>query len=374
MAGVGLLEILRGGFKDFDEFVADDFALLLGVGDAFEFCEKLLRGIHRFHADAELAGEEFFHGGALVGAQEAVVHKDAGQAVADGFVQECRCDGGVHAAAQAEDDASIADLLLDFAAGAIDEGFHRPIGFAAADAVHKVGQNLAAAWCVDHFGMELQAVDVALGVADDRVWRVFGFSKRTEAGGEFGDFVAVAVPDIQCCRKFVEEGAFRVAFEFSRAVFAFGRALDLAAESVGDELHAVADAEHGDAEIVDFAVHLRRLGRVNARWTAREDDSRGLQLGDGGRFGVVRNDLRVDLTFPNAAGDDLCVLGTEIQNEDFISGGLLRHGVLLSEFGAEVVGEGVVWHDFSTALDSLLELLSDILRGLFGNRATAQEE
>jgi hypothetical protein len=89
---------------------------------------------------------------------------------------------------------------------------------------------------------------------------------------------------------------------------------------------------------------------------------------------VVRDDLRVDLTFPNAAGDDLCVLGTEIQNEDFISGGLLRHGVSLSVVWAEVVREGMVWHDFSTALDSLLELLSDILRGLFGNRATAQEE
>ena len=39
-------------------------------------------------------------GNALALAKQAVVHENAGQAVADGFVEECRCDGGVHAAAQ----------------------------------------------------------------------------------------------------------------------------------------------------------------------------------------------------------------------------------------------------------------------------------
>jgi len=222
MAGICLLEIFGGSFEDFDEFVTDDFAFFLGVGDAFKFCKKLFGGIHRFHADAELSGEEFFHSRAFVGAEEAVIHENACQAVTDGFVQECCGYGGVHAAAQTEDDASIADLLLDFSTGAIDEGFHRPVGFAAADAVDKVCENLAAAWCVDDFGMELKAVDVALGVTDYGMRGVFCFAKWTKACRELGDFVPVAVPDIQRRGKLLEEGALGIAFELAGAVFAFG--------------------------------------------------------------------------------------------------------------------------------------------------------
>ena len=93
----------------------------------------------------------------------------------------------------------------------------------------KIRENLASAWCVDDFGMELQAVDIALGVADDGMRGVFRFSERTEACRELGDFVPVAVPDIQRCGKLVEEGALGVSFEFAGTVFAFGRPFDLAA-------------------------------------------------------------------------------------------------------------------------------------------------
>ena len=42
---------------------------------------------------------------------------------------------------------------------------------------------------------------------------------------------------------------------------------------MGDELHAVADAEHRHTEIIYFAIYLWSLGRVNAGRTARENDA-----------------------------------------------------------------------------------------------------
>jgi len=75
-----------------------------------------------------------------------------------------------------------------------------------------------------------------------------------------------------------------------------------------DKLHAVADAENRHTEIVDFAIHLRSLGCVNAGWTARENDARWLQLRNGRSLGVIGNNLGVNLALPHAAGDDLGVL------------------------------------------------------------------
>ena len=322
VAGIGFFQIARGFFEDLDELVADDLALALGVGDAFEFFQKLLGGIHCFHPDAELSGEKFFHRRRFVGAEESVVYKDAGEAVANGFVEQDGGDGGIHAAAEAEDHAAFADLLADFAAGAVDERFHRPVRCAAADAVDEVGDDFLAAWRVDDLGVELQPVDVALGVADDGVGGVFGFSERAEAGGELGDFVAVAVPDFQLGGELVEEGALWVALELAGAVFAGGGTLDLATETVGDELHAIANAENRDAEVVDFFVHLRSLRRINAGRAARENDAGRAEFFDLRGFGAEGEDFGVDATLANAAGNDLGVLGTEIENEDFFLSGL----------------------------------------------------
>src|SRR5262249_39828559 len=41
-------------FKNLNEFVADNFALLLGIGDAFEFAKKAIGGIDSVEVQAEL--------------------------------------------------------------------------------------------------------------------------------------------------------------------------------------------------------------------------------------------------------------------------------------------------------------------------------
>src|SRR5690606_4390138 len=102
------------------------------------------------------------------------------------------------------------------------------------------------------------------------------------------------------------------------AVVALG---DLAAEQMPHQLNAVADAEHGDAELEDRRIRDRGLLRKHAAGTAGEDDADdavGAQLFG---TGLVVIDLRIDLALANAASDDLGVLRTEVDVGDGLGHG-----------------------------------------------------
>src|SRR5262249_47742510 len=100
------------------------------------------------------------------------------------------------------------------------------------------------------------------------------------------------------------------------------RSLDLAAEKMRRELHAVADAEDGSPEIEDALVDGWRVLFVHARWPTREDDGARVlraDLLDGHR---ARVDLTVDLALAYATRDELRGLRAEVEDEDEV----LRHG------------------------------------------------
>ena len=60
----------------------------------------------------------------LILAQQAVVHEDADQVLADGLVYQQGRDRGIHAARQAEHDDVVSDLGLDFSDSIRDELLH----------------------------------------------------------------------------------------------------------------------------------------------------------------------------------------------------------------------------------------------------------
>ena len=94
-----------------DEFVADDLALLLGIGDAFEFAKKAVGGVDGVEVQAELVAQGLLYFLEFVFAQHAVVDENAGQArlavaVAHCAIDEGGCDRGVYAAGERADGAS----------------------------------------------------------------------------------------------------------------------------------------------------------------------------------------------------------------------------------------------------------------------------
>ena len=82
----------QGHDECFDEEIADDLSLFLGLGHADQRGEEPLRGIDRDQLHPERFGEECFDLLALVHPHHAVIDEDAGQLVADGPVDQGRRD------------------------------------------------------------------------------------------------------------------------------------------------------------------------------------------------------------------------------------------------------------------------------------------
>ena len=93
---VHLAYFARLFLKNVDESMADNTALFLRVGHAFQLVQEPVGGIYHHQVHAENLAEEPGHLGNLALAQNAVIHKNGGQVVADGLVQQKRHHRGVH--------------------------------------------------------------------------------------------------------------------------------------------------------------------------------------------------------------------------------------------------------------------------------------
>ncbi len=189
-----------GRLEHLDERPADDLPLPLRVGHALEPPQEQPRGVLILQLDLEMAPEDFLHHLRLASAQHAVVDENARELVADGLVQQRRRHARIHPAAQAQDHLLRADLRADGLDRLVNVVAHRPVPAAAADAVDEVGQNLAPARRVDHFGVELQAEHACGAVLDGRVSGVLRDGHRLEARRQLRQLVAVRIPDLQRLR------------------------------------------------------------------------------------------------------------------------------------------------------------------------------
>src|SRR5205814_7165203 len=99
----------------------------------------------------------------------------------------------------------VADLLPNSLASLLDEGAHRPIHRTTADMIDKVLENLFSARCVRHFGMELQSIELSLGVLDRGERRIFSVRGRAKARGHGRDLIAVTAPNIDLLADSSEE-------------------------------------------------------------------------------------------------------------------------------------------------------------------------
>src|SRR4029079_155423 len=78
----------------------------------------------------------------------------------------------------------------------------------------------------------------------------------------------------------------------------------------------VADAEDRNAEIEDFFRADRRVLAVDRLRSAGKNDRARCQLADLGDGKVKRVDDRIHALLANASCDQLCVLRSEVENED----------------------------------------------------------
>src|SRR2546422_8670560 len=100
------------------------------------------------------------------------------------------------------------------------------------------------------------------------------------------------------------------------SILPLGRRRDLPAREVGDELHAVADAEDRDAEFEQLRIGARRARVEHGVGTARENDPLGGELADEREIARRGMDLAVDVRLAHAPRDQLRVLRSVVENQD----------------------------------------------------------
>ena len=208
-------------------------------------------------------------------AHQAGIHINAAHASGAQRAQaERERDRGIHAAADEEEDVAVADALPDLLFHQRDPLARIPVFRAAADVEDEVLENARALRRVDHFGMELHAVEPPRRIFDGR--RVAGGrgGQNAEPGGRRSHHIAMRHPDLLVIADALQQLRIAVRqIENGQAELAFIALAHRSAEQLRDQLLPVADAEHRNAGRQNGTFHGRAGIVVNAVRAARDDDA-----------------------------------------------------------------------------------------------------
>ena len=145
---------------------------------------------------------------------------------------------------------------------------------------------------------------------------VLGAGDQFIVVGHARNGVAVRHPHLRAGRKAAHQRIRGVAHgEHRTAVFAAGRGLHLAAESRGEELRAVADAQQRQFALDGRKVGSRGLCVPHGEGTARKNHAPHRRVYR--RNFVEGVDFAIDVQFADTACDQLRVLRSEVENQDF---------------------------------------------------------
>lgn len=170
-----------------------------------------------------------------------------------------------------------------------------------------------------HLGVELDGVYVFLCIFHGGHGAGIGGRHGTKALGQLLYVVDVAHPGGLFDFEPFEEFAGRIHHGLGLSEFPLVGFGDDAAEGFGDQLHAVADAEDGDAQFEDFAVDAGAGLVVYAVGAAGKDESDGFFLFDRIPHFAIADHFGVDVLFPYAPGDELIVLAAEVDDQNLLS-------------------------------------------------------
>lgn len=183
-------------------------------------------------------------------------------------------------------------------------------------------------------GMVLETVEVPVCILDGCNGSLGAPGHHLETLRQADGLVSVAHPDsLKLAGCAIERGV-ALDLDVHLAILLLVSGGDLAAELLDEQLHAVADAEDGDAVLLDIAEKAvgerRGVGEMDGVGSSGEDDGAGGEGGDGGEGGGAGEAEGEHGEVADAAGDEVGVLGAVVEDEDEGAG----------RGGAAVAGEG----------------------------------
>jgi hypothetical protein len=216
--------------------------------------------------------------------------------------------GGIDAAAQSEDDASIADLRAGLRHRIPDEGFHRPGFFAATDADKEVFQHPFPLRGVSNLRVELKSVESPFRVLNSRVFRIRSGRRGFKTGGQPADGISVTHPAPGIGFNSKENTGCIMDRQFGKAIFSLVGSNDLPAQGIDHVLHTVTDAQDRNVQVKDRAVYPRAARIIDTRRPTGQDNAFRAKGFDHVEVYSGGFDLTVNVLFPDTPGNQLIVL------------------------------------------------------------------
>ena len=198
---IDLPDLFRFRFKDANKFFADDFALLLGIDNAFQSVIKGFVSIdtNKIQIVGPFRAKDRRHFVAFIFAQKSVVDENAGKLPPDRLGKQHRRHRGIDAARKGAERPPHAKLRFQLGDRLIDEGAHSPISRAAADSSHKIPDHRLSFDGVQHFGMELDGIQPSDAVLHARYRAVRSRRRHPKARRRLGNVVRMAHPAGRFC-------------------------------------------------------------------------------------------------------------------------------------------------------------------------------
>ena len=107
-------------------------------------------------------------------------------------------------------------------------------------------------------------------------------------------------------------------FNISSAIFRIVGWLNFAAQIIRHQLHAVADPQNWNTQLVDFWIDLKGVLCVDTVGAPRENDAFGMHFFDFFSAQLVGEQFGIDAKITNPARNQLVVLTTEVEHEDLV--------------------------------------------------------
>ena len=270
-----------------------------------------------------------------------MVHKHAGEFVANGTVNQGRSHRRINAARQAENDFFVTDLFANFGHRFFDVIAHDPVLAGFANVKHEAVKQRLTLHGVRDLRVELNRIKAAdfIGHAGNRASRSRGHD--LEAFRQLGHLVTVAHPDFEHAVPFGRGKVFNALEQFGVSVGAnFGIAklarvasFDLATQLLGHGLHAITNAQNRNTQL-KHGIRCTVIDFVNTGVRTRQDHALEVAI-----LGIVTHPVTGHITgvyfakhmrFAHSACDQLGDLRAEIKDQDF---GVLhgRHRSLRNE-------------------------------------------